>query len=77
MMNRFQLFILPQINIFTIDYRMDYHTSLDLYHQETMCEKVKRLHSDYGFKCQNFFNILEGATNVKNWVEGEQRNVRY
>ena len=31
----------------------------------------------YGFRCQNFFNILEGATNVKNWVEGEQRNVRY
>ena len=48
MMNRFQLSILPQINIFTIDHRMDYHTSLDLYPQETLSEKVKRLPLDYG-----------------------------
>ena len=40
------------------------HTSLDLYHQEAISEKVKRLTSDYGLKCQIFFTILEGAPNV-------------
>ena len=78
MMNRFQLFILPQINIFSIDHRMDRHTSLDLYRQETKVKKKKRLPSDYGlpsgcgvpFKYQNKFSNFRilSFSNMFNFV---------